>query len=335
MRLARHTPGSNLSVTVPMPLLNWGALPTRNKRTGDYPSPAYLNSDGRPTDRGAAEEPLRSPAQISGRKEVQMVPNGHAALQGLSSIPYLTSVATDFYRNDVINGYGTSAGRARAMMSEFAVAPARAMGAVIGPPGEAMEELDSPYHRFCAVVPVEPTGCSVTGRYRHEDVAQGRWDKKVLKALLVLIQDFLSASPLGDVFSRYLPVKSANFGPFLYLALLLTTISYFEGVGEVLRQVLTSSSEEDKSGEIMRFTSMTKVPSELIQKPLFDVAKALSQLCARRAVPLRPASSPLHVMSGKNSASRLHCLGRTRRADCMIIVNSTAMLGNNHIPVSL
>ncbi|EJK54704.1 hypothetical protein THAOC_25646, partial [Thalassiosira oceanica] len=63
-----------------------------------------------------------------------------------------------------------------------------AMGAVIGPPGEAMEELDSPYHRFCAVVPVEPTGCSVTGRYRHEDVAQGRWEQKVLKALLVLIQ---------------------------------------------------------------------------------------------------------------------------------------------------
>ncbi|EJK64896.1 hypothetical protein THAOC_14317, partial [Thalassiosira oceanica] len=83
------------------------------------------NSDGRPTDRGAAEEPLRSPAQISGRKEVQMVPDGHAALQGLNSIPYLTSVANGFYRNnDIINGSGTSEGRARAMMSEFAVAPA-------------------------------------------------------------------------------------------------------------------------------------------------------------------------------------------------------------------
>ncbi|EJK44290.1 hypothetical protein THAOC_37181, partial [Thalassiosira oceanica] len=33
-----------------------------------------------------------------------------------------------------------------------------AMGTVIGPPGEAMEELDSPYHLCCAVVPVEPTG---------------------------------------------------------------------------------------------------------------------------------------------------------------------------------
>ncbi|EJK75592.1 hypothetical protein THAOC_02680, partial [Thalassiosira oceanica] len=77
---------------------------------------------------GAAEEPLRSPAQISGWKEVQMaqmVPGGHAALQGLSSIPYLTSVAAGFYRNDVINGSGTSAGRARAMMSKFAVTPAR------------------------------------------------------------------------------------------------------------------------------------------------------------------------------------------------------------------
>ncbi|EJK75194.1 hypothetical protein THAOC_03092, partial [Thalassiosira oceanica] len=74
-----------------------------------------------------------------------------------------------------------------------------AMGAIIGPPGEAIDELDSPYHRCCcAVVPAEPTGCSVTANYRHEDVAQGRWDKKVLKALLVLMQDLLSASPLGD-----------------------------------------------------------------------------------------------------------------------------------------
>ena len=55
------------------------------------------------------------------------------------------------------------------------------MGAVIGPPGEAMEELDSPYHRCGAVVSVEPTGCSVTSNYRHEDVAQGRWDNLVLK----------------------------------------------------------------------------------------------------------------------------------------------------------
>ncbi|EJK68706.1 hypothetical protein THAOC_10091, partial [Thalassiosira oceanica] len=51
-----------------------------------------------------------------------------------------------------------------------------AMGAVIGPPGEAMEELDSPYHRCFAVVPAEPTGCSVTANYRHEDVAQGKGD---------------------------------------------------------------------------------------------------------------------------------------------------------------
>ncbi|EJK65370.1 hypothetical protein THAOC_13775 [Thalassiosira oceanica] len=53
---------------------------------------------------------------------LKMVPDGHAALQGLSSI--LTSVAAGFYRSDVINGSGTSAGRARSMMSEFAIAPA-------------------------------------------------------------------------------------------------------------------------------------------------------------------------------------------------------------------
>ena len=88
------------------------------------------------------------------------------------------------------------------------------MGAVIGPPGEAMEELDSPYHRCFAVVPAEPKGCSVTGRYRHEDVAQGRWDKKVLKALLVLFQDFLSASPLGDVFMPISSCEVCQFWPF-------------------------------------------------------------------------------------------------------------------------
>ncbi|EJK54254.1 hypothetical protein THAOC_26142 [Thalassiosira oceanica] len=168
-----------------------------------------------------------------------MVPDGHAALQGLSSIPHLTSVAAGFYRSDVINGSGTSAGRARAMMHKFAVAPARlidnggrAMGAVIGPPGEAMEELDSPYHRCFAVVPAEPTGCSVTGNYRHEDVAQGRWDKKVLKALLVLIQDFLSASPLGDVFMPISSCEVCQFWPFPLSS--ANSISYFEGVGEVL-----------------------------------------------------------------------------------------------------
>ncbi|EJK61799.1 hypothetical protein THAOC_17648 [Thalassiosira oceanica] len=100
-----------------------------------------------------------------------------------------------------------------------------------------MEELDSPYHRCFAVVPAEPTGCSVTGNYRHEDVAQGRWDNLVLKALLVLIQDLFSASPLGDVFMPISSCEVCQFWPsFLYLALLLTTISYFKGVGEFLRR---------------------------------------------------------------------------------------------------
>ncbi|EJK68640.1 hypothetical protein THAOC_10161, partial [Thalassiosira oceanica] len=43
------------------------------------------------------------------------------------------------------------------------------MGAVIGPPGEAMEELDSPYHRCCAVVPAELTGCLVATQYRRRE----------------------------------------------------------------------------------------------------------------------------------------------------------------------
>ena len=88
------------------------------------------------------------------------------------------------------------------------------MGAVIGPPGEAMEELDSPYRRSCAVVPVEPTGCLVTGRYRHEDVTQGRSRELVLKALLVLFQDKFTASPLGDVVMPIFGCEVCQFWPF-------------------------------------------------------------------------------------------------------------------------
>ena len=54
-----------------------------------------------------------------------MVPDGHTAQEGLSSIPHPTSVAAGFYRNVVINGSGTSAGRSRAMMHKFAVTLAR------------------------------------------------------------------------------------------------------------------------------------------------------------------------------------------------------------------
>ena len=60
----------------------------------------------------------------------------------------------------------------------------------------------------------------------------------VLKALLVLMQDLFSASPLGDSFLRAEFVTISQpilaLSSIYYLALLLTTISYFEGVGEVL-----------------------------------------------------------------------------------------------------
>ena len=77
-----------------------------------------------------------------------------------------------------------------------------------------MEELDSPYHRCCAVVPVEPTGCLVTAKYRHEDVAQGGKWKLVLKALLVLFQDKFTASPLGDVIMPIFGFEVCQFWPF-------------------------------------------------------------------------------------------------------------------------
>ncbi|EJK76112.1 hypothetical protein THAOC_02141, partial [Thalassiosira oceanica] len=50
---------------------------------------------------------------------------GGQPTERLCSISHLTSVAAGFYRSDVINGSETSAGRARAMMHKFAVAPAR------------------------------------------------------------------------------------------------------------------------------------------------------------------------------------------------------------------
>ncbi|EJK47158.1 hypothetical protein THAOC_34147 [Thalassiosira oceanica] len=78
---------------------------------------------GQSTVRQRTEVPPR--CRRGAQHRVWMVPDGHAALKGLSSIPHLTSVAAAFYRSDVINGSETSADRARAMMHKFAVAPAR------------------------------------------------------------------------------------------------------------------------------------------------------------------------------------------------------------------
>ena len=61
------------------------------------------------------------------------------------------------------------------------------------------------------------------------------------------------------------------------------------------------------SSQIMIFTSMTKVPSELIQKPLFDVAEALSQFVL---------GEPFHF--GQPVLPFMLCLGRTRRADYIV-----------------
>ncbi|EJK53707.1 hypothetical protein THAOC_26796, partial [Thalassiosira oceanica] len=88
-------------------------------RTGGQPS--EVPPGGVPLQRcrrGAAEEP-----------DIDIGPEGgvdgprwtRGATQRLSSLPHLTSVATGFYRSDVINGSKTSADRARAMMHKFSV----------------------------------------------------------------------------------------------------------------------------------------------------------------------------------------------------------------------
>ncbi|EJK61137.1 hypothetical protein THAOC_18419 [Thalassiosira oceanica] len=107
--------------------------------------------------RGAAEEPSTDIGPEGGVDGPRWT-RGAVALQGLSSIPHLTSVATGFYRSDVINGSGTSAG---------------AMGAVVGPPGEAMEELDSPYRRCAGRADRARQGAVVAIQYRRENKPKG------------------------------------------------------------------------------------------------------------------------------------------------------------------
>ena len=70
-------------------------------------------------------------------------------------------------------------------------------------------------------------------KIRHEDNAQGRKLEDLLKEHLIPIQEtsyfLLWALSSCQIFGK----TSANFGPFRYLALLLTIVSYFDPVGEV------------------------------------------------------------------------------------------------------
>ena len=54
------------------------------------------------------------------------------------------------------------------------------MGAAIGPPGEALQYLEAPYHHCFAVVPAELKRCCSHSGNRHEGVAQGGSGQKVL-----------------------------------------------------------------------------------------------------------------------------------------------------------
>ena len=73
------------------------------------------------------------------------------------------------------------------------------MGAVIGPPGEAMEELDSPYRRFCAVVPVELTGCCSHAPNASSYLRPGEKWQFLGKEENLTIPEQLPASPSGDL----------------------------------------------------------------------------------------------------------------------------------------
>ncbi|EJK49395.1 hypothetical protein THAOC_31738 [Thalassiosira oceanica] len=78
-----------------------------------------------------------------------------------------------------------------------------------------------------------PTGCcSCAANTPRERSSDGRWVEHTENLTILGLQP---TSPLGDPPFRNYSAKSANFGSFLYLALLLTTKSYFEGMGEVLQ----------------------------------------------------------------------------------------------------
>ncbi|EJK75684.1 hypothetical protein THAOC_02586, partial [Thalassiosira oceanica] len=135
------------------------------------------------------------------------------------------------------------------------------MGAIIGPPGEAMEKLDSPYLRCAGRADRGRKGAVVALQMRRVTYAQGRSRRKSSIRRLTIL-DFQPASPLGDSPFRNYTAKSANFGPFLYLALLLTTISYFEGVGEVLRR--RPEEKRSKSPDRKPRPSTIEVPDIMV-----------------------------------------------------------------------
>ncbi|EJK52623.1 hypothetical protein THAOC_28085 [Thalassiosira oceanica] len=91
------------------------------------------------------------------------------------------------------------------------------------------------------VVPAErwlnPKGCCCSqSRKLSRQVSQGRSRKNPESASRPLFQDIFSDSPLGDDPScQSLSAKSASFGPFLYLALLLTIVLSFDLMIEFLR----------------------------------------------------------------------------------------------------
>ena len=89
------------------------------------------------------------------------------------------------------------------------------MGAVIGPPGEAVEELYDPYHR-CA-------GRAAGVLFSHltnapDYYAQGGSRNIILHEKNLLFQDKLAASPLGASVMPNLESDVSQFWPFPYLA---------------------------------------------------------------------------------------------------------------------
>ncbi|EJK59085.1 hypothetical protein THAOC_20732 [Thalassiosira oceanica] len=126
----------------------------------------------------------------------------------------------------LVIGSETSAGWARLMMHKFSVPPASLIDNVVR---RAIGIALQPQHFIGDVLGMNRChGRLVAPLCRPS--RQGAQSQPI-----EAFRTKLSHLPWATSSCRYLAAKSANFGPFLYLALLLTMISYLEVVGEVLQ----------------------------------------------------------------------------------------------------
>ena len=112
-----------------------------------------------------------------------------------------------------------------------------AVRAVIGPPGEAVEELYDPYHRCAGRAGPSQRG-AVFAPLKHQDYyAQGGSSELTILHEKNLLSFRINCPllPWATPSCRYCGATSANFGPFRYLVFFSSYCTRFDLVIEVLR----------------------------------------------------------------------------------------------------